>query len=220
MHATLRHAGKSWEHAEYILVSISHLCHLLNTVSSPLQPRFNHSAVNAAKGKVMTSVSDTDSKGHSAALHTVTLLFITFMSCKWQRQWSQQCFLVFRSAVPLCPEFPPVQWRLAHFTSKNWGRRRKWWQDTRVNNEKTPAANMAHLPVCLNYSKPWKWGRFIFNIRVRSLCLLKGIPLQLRPLICSLALQRAGPEALPAAVPRSLETGVSLHCLSKCCSLC
>lgn len=71
---------------EYILVSISYLCHLLNVVSSPLQPKFNHPAINAAEGKVMTSVSHTDSKGHRAALHTVTLLFITFMSHKWQRQ--------------------------------------------------------------------------------------------------------------------------------------
>lgn len=125
--------------------------------------------------------------------------------------------------VSLCsPSLPWIlSWRPAHFTSKNWGRRRKWWQGTRVNNEKTPAANTAHLPVCFEPQQTLKMSQgFIFNICVGSPCLLKSFPLLLGPLICSLALQWAGPAALPAAVPRSLKAGVSFPCLSKCCSLC
>lgn len=131
-----------------LLVSISYLCHLLNVVSSPLQPKFNHPAIKAAKGKVMTSVSHMDSKGRSAALRKVTLLFITFMSHKWQRQWSQQCFLVLPSALPLCPEFCPVQWRLAHLTSKNWAEE---------NDDRTHVLTMRkhQLLTWLTYQSAW-----------------------------------------------------------------
>ena len=122
---------------------------------SPCQTKFNHSGINIAKWKVMTLVSNTDSKGHSAAFHTVTLLFITFTSheCKGSEvsgvSWHGP------SALPLSPEFPPVQRGLTRSPLKNWGGRRKWWQGARVNDRKTPAANT----VC---SKPWTWGRRLF----------------------------------------------------------
>lgn len=125
-------------------------CAVYSIVRAPLcQAKFNHSGINSASRKMTTSVSNTDSKGHSAALHTVTLLFTTFMSCEWQRQRSQ-----WPSALPLCPEFPPEQRGLASSPSKKLGQKDKMMTVHMYNDRKTPAANMAYLPVCLNSSKP------------------------------------------------------------------